>query len=369
MASIINYRFHVFRVLMIYISFFFCSVYPFLHYKAFECINDIVNLNYFVAIFTLLSINPLEIGKFKTILLLILPICLIFRNWLMLWTVIATAYQLIELKIPIRNLAITAFLITLFQLLFQIELILLGITSHTPTIVEKTHSVIYDLGLGNSNNVGTTIFYLISLLYLICFKHHRTLFVISSITIDLLMYYYCGSRTFFLSSLILIFFGLIYFNGLLKRYYRFYIALLPTVFVSLIVYIAIQYEYLDVEFINEIVSGRLYLFYLFFRDFTIIDFLLGKPLELDVPLDNAYLAMLHLGGIITLSFFCICCYKAIMSSFNEIKAYIPFIIGMLFAAMAESTFGAPSGAGIILWMIILTAIIPQKYTFQTLNES
>lgn len=360
MSSFKRSKLHLFRVLMIYISFFFCSIFPFLHYQAFESFNKVINLNYFVAIFTLLSINPLEYCKFKTILLLILPICLIFRNWLMLWTVIATAYQLLELKISIKRLAIIALSITLCQIVSQIELLLFGITSQNTKIVEKTHRIVYDLGLGNSNNVGTTIFYIISLLYLTCYKNHKLAFVIISIFINFLMYYYCGSRTFFFSSLILIFAAVMYFNGLIKSYLRFFVALLPIIFVSTIIYIAINYEDLDVEIINDLVSGRLYLFYLFFRDFTTIDFIIGKPLELDIPLDNAYLAMLHLGGIITLLFFCICCYRTIVNSFNKIKAYIPFILGMLFAAMAESTFGAPSGAGIILWMIILTAVVPHK---------
>lgn len=350
---------------MIYCSYVVACFYPFLHYKLFETFYDNINLNYFLGFFTLLSFDFLKITRLKVCLWIILPFCLVFRNWLMLWTVVATAYQLLELRIPIRNLAYIGLSLVVIQLLALIELNFLGIVNSDAQIVDKTNRLAYDLGLGNSNNVGTTVFYFISLFYLALFKNHKSTFYVIAVIVDFLMFYITSSRTFFFGGLIIISFAFGYQINLFRKWMKYIIGLLPVILISFLIYLIINYIQSDkINEINDLATGRISLFALFFKDFSNTDFLIGKPIELDTPLDNTFLAMLHMGGLIFISFFCLSFFRSITKFYDQLKYYFPFIFGMFAASMTESLFGSPSGAGLILWMI--TLII---YTNEKKNET
>ena len=348
-------------------SYIIICFYPFLNYKLFTSFTDVINLNYFIAIFTFLSFDYRKFEKFKVCLILLIPLCaLVFRNWLILWAIIATAYQLLELRIPIKNIAKIGVIIVGAQLFFLVEANLLQYIVAGAVKVEKTERIAYDLGLGNSNNVGTTVFYFIALLYICLFRNHKMTFIFIATVINLMMFFYTSSRTFFFSNTLIIIGAISYLFKLYKKWFKYLLGILPIILIIGLLYCSLNYWDSEIEDIDRLSTGRLYLFYMFFKDFTTRDFLIGKPIELDLPLDNSYLAILHLGGVLGFGFFCISFVCSIYKYYHLLKYYIPFLIGILAASMTESLFGTPSGAGTIFWMITL---LPFKERKKIFNEN
>lgn len=348
---------------MIILSFVISTIYPFVQYSFFESIVEAVNLNYFIAVLTIFSFIGSKFDRFKFVLLLILPVALVFRHWLMLWTVIATSYQLCVLKLPIRNLAKIALALTFMELFVQSELVLMQIISHDCEFVSKTGRLVYDLGLGNSNNVGTTVFYLVALLYLVFGLHHKIFFVASSLLFTVGMFLYCGSRTFFIGCLLIILLAIFDYFHMIRKWQRLLVGCMPIMLTTMVLCLALNYMDIDVDFLNDLLTGRIYLFYIFFKDFTMNDYLLGKPMEFDLPLDNTYLAMLHLGGVFFVIFFCVCFFIVLVHFFDKIRPFIPFLIAVLIVSSTESVFAGISALSLIFWMITLIPVASKKEIF------
>lgn len=310
--------FHI-RYDLVILSYIVACVY-YWYTRVCSPINEVLNINYILAFTILLSFDYTKIDKFKIALFILLPICaVVFRRWLVIWTIFALVYQIGYYNIGLRTIGKLSIIILVIELFIQFELFLLGIVEDTPKFVVKTERYAHDLGMGNSNQFGMLIFELCCMIYLFIGinKGKRLLFTIITIIVGCIMFYFTSCRTAFYSILLLNILAFGYWLNLFSKYYKILIGILPFIFFALNVYTALFYE--DMSEFNEISTGRMWYMKKYLDDFSSTDWLVGAVVESSDPLDGTYLEMLLKGGIVMTIFFSCSFFISIVKYYNEIK--------------------------------------------------
>lgn len=346
---------HNFRLLLIWIAYFATCIQYFLSWHFDE--SDTI-LRYGIAICIILSFDYNKWDKFKIFLFIFLPIALILRRFLIVWSLFSLIYQIDQLRISIRKLSIFAISILIVEIFIQVETILLGIIENVGIRYIKSKVLVYDLGTGNANRASSLFFNFSLFSYIIFRNKQQYLFVIATLLSSVIGFYITGSRTLLACSALLLILALGYWHRWFKNWMKYAIALLPIIFFIATFYLAYNSELNNN--LNEIASGRLWYIVKFTQEFTIKDWIIGAPRTIDEPLDSAYLEIIHTGGIILAILFCLSFFLSISKYYNKLLSYIPVLIVIMLGGFTESIILRPSNLSIIFWMLTFFAIIKPR---------
>ena len=127
---------------------------------------------------------------------------------------------------------------------------------------------------------------------------------------------------------------------------------LPILIIGLLSYSLYQYSIgnkaLDIFF-----SGRLMYTLNYLRTLSLKDLLLGSRYDSNLIIDIAYIKILSSGGMIFLILFFYLYYKAAKALIHNYQ-YIPIVVSLLIAGMAESVFSHLSlSGGILIWIVLV----------------
>ena len=246
------------------------------------------------------------------------------------------------------------FLLEVIVLLVRIILIQEGFLDVSYMYTDKTErGISYDLGYGNPNTPGITIFVMLCCLYILTYERFRWLSFIGIALISVITFDYTASRTTFYCEILLL---LTYFvpRGFLKRYIynKILLGLIPILLVAFI----FMGEYLS-DF-NTLTSGRISNMYILMGMFSSpLTFLTGLQSDMvgdvDFPIDNGIAYMLCVGGIIAVGLFLIRYYSWVKEKDMIPTVLLSVIIVMLISGVGEKTianFGVSGGS--LFWMLL-----------------
>lgn len=229
------------------------------------------------------------------------------------------------------------------------------IYEHEADAVWKTEDglVAHDLGYGNSNIAGMSLFYFLCIFHLIMYNRSKIFSFIIILFASLLFYNYTVCRTAFVSTIILLitYFIPIKYNSLFRNKYILW--LVPIVVISPL--ILLNYL-LDISGLDQLLSGRLYyisyLFQLFDNPMT---FITGIEIEdgNTFAIDNVFSYLLVNGGVLAIIVF-LWFYKSFLLHIDCIPVYIiAVILVMLVSGFGESSWAAFGRLGSSFFWIIL----------------
>lgn len=354
----------IIRYYLVILSFILSCIYAW-YTRVLGPLNNAININYVLAITILLSFDFKKIDKSKIFLIISLLICgILIRRWLVLWTIIALVYQIDYYKINLRRLAFISIVVLSCELLIQLESVLFGILQENVIVVEKTGRMAHDLGIGNSNRLGLIIFDWCNMLYLYMAvkKGSRFTFVLISILLSSIMFYYTSCRTAYMGIWILILVAYMYWKNLIPQSTKTIVGLFPLIVFLLHLYVFSNYS--DLGDLNEASTGRLWYITKYITNFSESEWLIGGIIESDDPLDGSYLEMILKGGIVLSTLFCVTFFVSCVKCFDKIKKYLPVVISTLLAGIPETIFTTPSPSAVILWAIILYYFFPNKPVYK-----
>lgn len=354
---------YVLRYNFVIISFILACLYKW-YIGVLSPIASVINIHYLIAFCLIISLDFRKFDKFKILVLITLPICVVFiRRWLVTWSIITLVYQINYYNINIRKLALIAITILCFELFIQLEAILMGIFQDETAVLIKTKRIAHDFGTGNPNRLGMMSYELCNMLYLYfgIKKQRRILFFLTALLISYFIYYFSSCRTAFIGSIIMLTIAIAYWNKLTPKILRFFIGILPIILFGINIFIANYYT--ELGDINEVSTGRLWYITKYLSNFSSKDWFIGTVIETDGPLDGSYLEMILKGGILLCSLFSISFYISIIRYFKEVQPFLPIVISTLIVGLSETIITMPSSSTIILWMITLYYFIKYKPTY------
>ena len=313
---------------------------------------------YIIAGALLLSFDWVKWDRFKVFLMLFLLISLVARRLLVVWVMMAMVYQIDYLKIPLKNLAKIGVTVLCVELVFQIEVLLLGFVDNDSVFAIKVSRYVYDLGTGNTNRIGGLVLFLMMLLYIVMKNNRKTAYVVFSLTFGYLAYYITGCRTAFYGIIVVDIVAIAYWFGFIRNWMKWFIAPVPILFFIGTFFLAANMD--DNKEINEAASGRLYYIVKFTKEYTQKEWLVGAPIEDDAPLDSTYLDMITKGGVLLASFFCVGFMTVMTRCFKSIGSYLPFMLALIATGLTETYFTSPNGVSIILWVFVLMPFVKYK---------
>ena len=317
-------------------------------------------INYTVFVLMMLSFDYRHFKAPLFILLLILPIGLFIRRYLPIWILLGLAYQICQLKIPIRKVALIGFIIISSELFVQYMLISHGVINDVTRKTLKASGLMHTWGMGNGNNLASFFFQAYALLYIAWGDKRWISYLILTIITGFWMYMYTCSRTPYYSLLIICACVLLLHIKAFQIRTKYLFAILVPLLFCMTLYLSLFTQGADRAEMDSITSGRISGITYYFSHMSLRSLLIGMDRPEKMALDSAYLDMLLQGGVIYALFFCIICYKAFVNSFYWIKQYIPFIIGILASGMAESTFTVLTPMSVLTWAILLNAAFPSN---------
>lgn len=307
----------------------------------------------------LLSINWLKWDRGKIIVAVFLLISLAARRLLVVWTLVAFAYQIIVLKIPVRRLAKIGFISLGFIIMFQSLGVILGLVENNGRLYPKTAKLIYDLGTGNANVIGAIFLFFNLCSYIVLKNHHKLLFIIITTIVMIVGYSICGSRTFLYSSFILEILALAIWIGAIKKWMRWFFAIIPVVLCFSTFWLAANMD--DNQEVNETASSRLYYIVKLTNEYSTKEWIVGAPRDDEgEPVDNVYLLLTMTGGLALITFYCIGFAGACIGDFHKIKPYLPFLVALTFGGLTESYYATPNSASMIYWIFVMIPYFKEK---------
>lgn len=209
------------------------------------------------------------------------------------------------------------------------------------------------LGFENPNGLGFLGFQIISALYLVFRKYSLIVLLIITLAINELFFSISVSRTPWVGGFAFSFILLLMILGLLRSWMRYAIGLLPIVLSLLIFYFTIKidsYPELEVLF-----TTRFSLYASIINQMSIVNWIIGAKIPAGMPMDGSYMCLLFEAGIVGLIFFLKAFNKSIVKHFDDLRLYMPFIIGMLACGVAENTFSSATGISVIFWFLFLNS--------------
>ena len=315
-------------------------------------------MRYVIGFTVLASIKWTQWDWSKAALILFLFISLVARRLLVVWIIFALVYQIDYLQIPIRKLAKTGAIVFLILIFFQLEMVLLSFVENEEWYTLKVTRTLYDCGTGNPNRAGLLVYFFLLNLYIIFKDNRRCAFIILSLTLSAIAYYYTGSRTGFFGIILVTATALAYWNGLIRNWMKWFIAIIPILCFAATFYMALNME--DNGDVNEAASGRLYYIVTLTKEYTTREWIVGAPRETDDPLDSTYLDIITKGGILLASFMSLSFAVSIIRRFKTTVPYLPFILALFASGLTETYFTSANGVSIILWVFILQSICNYK---------
>lgn len=308
-----------------------------------------INYISFAAITVTLDYSRLRLSSIC--LLLLLPIGFFIRRFLPIWILLGMVYQIIDLKIPIKQLATIAFITLCGEMLIQYWMVENGMVYDKVISTAKASGKMHTWGMKNGNNLAAFFLQIYIMLYIIVPRKSWWLYTLFALITGYGVYMYTCSRTPFYSLIIICLMVIFYHLRLLRSWNRYIIGALPIVLFGLTIYFSLYAK--GTANLDDLTSGRIGLASYFFSNMTVSSILIGMPRPEGMPLDSAYIDMLMQGGIVYVTIFCIAFWKAVTSHFEEIEFYLPVLIGIIASGLAESTFTNLGALSLLTWVIII----------------
>ncbi len=263
------------------------------------------------------------------------------------WNIILSLYCLKDYSLT--NFSKINIILGICTLICAFLLVRLGYVKEV--IYGKAFDAFYearDLGFHNPNSLGKFIFLLLCNLYVVT----RNKIYITTLLIILISFFtfkYCGSRTYLLSGLLMVVFSLLV-NWHKKPFLK------KTIITSVLISLALFFYYIKANdpILNLLLSGRLGLYNSILSHLTTENLIFGYTLGEGETLDNAYISMLCIGGIVYFIFFIYIFIRALYKNYNYQYKYLPVTLSILASGFMESGFVALGPANVLLlWLILL----------------
>lgn len=219
----------------------------------------------------------------------------------------------------------------------------------------------WDFGYGNPNTFALFIFSILVNSYIVFVGKFKNVILPVMLLVGFVVYSYTGSRTFFISIIVLIIihYSIIYQNGflLIKK------TLVYFPFVVILFLLFLIFNVSDFAIVNLVLSGRLDLYNSFILKMSLLDFFIGSSIinDAETVIDSSYLHLLFECGIFGLLIFLVSYIKMMKYIDIHMKYYLPVVVSILFYGITESLFTYVLIFGnMILWFILSKSIIVNK---------
>lgn len=326
----------------------------FIHFKFFfQIVLDIESIVLDIAlyVFLLLGINYKRIKYSFLILIPILGICILNAAARNIFVILLSTY--IVSQLPLKTILFHNLSAQFIVFILASICLVLGITTSElfpQTVLDMR--VRYDYGMGNPNTFALFIYSFIVNLYLYKGAYRKKyLFIIG--VIAWFVFSYTGSRTFFMSVLMLLIFSAL--GNLWKRYPRiskFFLMLTPVLIFCAVFYFS--RNYILFPEVNLLFSGRLDLYSRLLSAVNYSDYLIGTDLINTETIDSSFFHILFEGGIIPFSIFVLLYFNFVCkANRNQLSAIVPLLASIFTAALTESvlTFVLIFG-NMIIWILL-----------------
>lgn len=331
----------------------------FVHLKFFiQIVLDIESapLDITLYVLLLLGINYKRVKRSFLVLIPIMGISLLNPAARNIFVILLCTY--ITAQLPIRTILYHNILAQI--IVFSLSTICLSLGITESVMFQQTAldmRVRYDYGMGNPNTFAMFVYSFIINLYLykgIFYK--RYLFIIALIGWS--VFSYTGSRTFFVSVLVLLLFSCL--RNLWSSQPRFSKLLL--IIVPILIGVAVFYFSLNYTLypeVNLLFTGRLDLYNRLLSSVSYSDYIFGTGRINEETIDSSYLHLIFEGGVIPLLLFMILyinlVYKA---NRKELAAILPLFASVFVFGLTESvlTFVLVFG-NMIIWILLYKTYI------------
>ena len=310
-------------------------------------------------VFLLLGINYKRIKYSFLILIPILFICFLNAEARNIFVILLSTYIVSQLSLKtilFHNLSAQLIIFVLSSIC-----LFLGIT--TSEMFQQTvldMRIRYDYGMGNPNTFALFIYSFIINLYLYKGIYHKKyLFIIGIIA--WIVFSYTGSRTFFISVLILL--TLSFFGKLYKRYPQ--ISKSTLIIAPILIFSAVFYfskNYILFPEVNILFSGRLELYNKLLSSVSYSNYLIGTELINTETIDSSILHLLFEGGIIPFSLFILLYFNLVCKiNKNQLSAVASLMASVFCVALTESilTFVLIFG-NMIIWILLYKTYLKKR---------
>lgn len=321
--------------------------------------------NYIAFIFILLSFDFRKFNKGMVIFSLLLPLGFFIRRYLPIWITFALVFQLIQLKISVRQLAGLALIIVLGEIAMQYYMVTTGIVHDTVIRTIKASGHAHTWGMKNGNNLASFFMQAYTILYLLTTKKTWIPFIAFSLITGYGVYMYTCSRTPYYSLIAMCAMVLLYRSGVIWNWTKYIVGALPVILFVITFYLSMFMGGAGRGDLDELTSGRLGIAQFFFSHMTRVTLIFGMDRPEDMPLDSGYIDMLMQGGLLYVSAFCLIFFRAMNKSFDKIKFYLPFLLGILASGLAESTFSVLTAVTIIMWVVLFRSAFPERISIES----
>lgn len=208
----------------------------------------------------------------------------------------------------------------------------------------------FDYGFNNPNGLGIFGFNIISMVFLLSLHRNLWRSLIITLLVNQVFFVISSCRTAWIGGLVMALCILIsMFHGF-KNWMRYPLAILPPVIMIALIYLSTHctnFIELDVLF-----SGRLSIYGSILNNMSILNWILGTKLP-DGPMDGSYMMLFFIGGMIVALFYWILNFRLMISSFDRIKPYLPFVLSVMACGIMETTFSSCGGLSLLYWYLLL----------------
>lgn len=208
-----------------------------------------------------------------------------------------------------------------------------------------------DLGFGNPNSLGKFIFFLIANIYILNWRQTAKMFFVC-LVISYITFRYSGSRTYFLAGIVM---ALLIISR--KIYWRRYWGKIWIIFLVGILFAFFRMVKIEDPILNILLSNRLAYSNWVLSSFSVKNYLTGYILMDNEIIDNAYISMLCIGGILYMALFIYMFIIAFIRNYNFERVYVPVTIAIILSGFMESGFVAFGSANVLLiWLILIKGL-------------
>lgn len=208
-----------------------------------------------------------------------------------------------------------------------------------------------DFGFGNPNQFAIFCFSLLGNLFILLWRKHKLLFLLIFLASSFAVTEYTDSRTFQLSSILLILLCIIQILGWDKsKPYQFMVSLIP---ILILLYSTILPYNDTYGFFNALSSGRMGYYKSLLDEVTMKDMLIGTSNIQDIVIDSTYLHLVFEGGIIFFIIFYSLYLYVVINRYSVIYPYLPIVVSILIYGAFETFFANSSNTGnLLIWMLL-----------------
>ncbi len=266
--------------------------------------------------------------------------------------------------LTIRDVALFCFWGQFFIFAFMAFCVTSGNVPVRVEVFEK--GVVYDMGFGNSNTLSLFLFSTITSMYIgLRGRLNTVLLILVYLFTSFLAFYFTKGRTYFVGEILFLVSSL--FVNCVKettvRKYLLTISLIPLIVLMVIIFLLISIT--QFESLNDILTGRLILWFQYLEKFLESNMLIGydlAELEGNITLDCSYLTILVATGVLGYSLFSYLFYKAVHSGFSYIYSYFPLLITALVCGLTENIFMSSFPINLLFFTLLYNAACRRQKT-------